>query len=213
MRGILTTQQCYHASWQYASTFASTVPSSNYSIPSYLQHSGMDAYGGAPTPRPSNGSDQHTSALQEALIPNWTSREFGKFVDACKAIVDELANAETTGSGREQLARCESQYQQVIFLWGRIWPEVDGLGEENDLADGDHDASQTTGRPQSGGNMAGPSGTNGSAANKTNPIEIGDDDDDDEDDADVNDDAHMDSVDSPYGGTGLGAVHAANQAV
>lgn len=99
-----------------------------------------------------------------------------------------------------------------MFLWERIWPEVDGLGEENDLADGDHDTSQTPGRPQSGGHVAGPSGTNGSAPNKTNPIEIGDEDDD-EDDADDNDDAPMDSVDSPYGGTGLGAVHAANQAV
>lgn len=163
----------------------------------------MDPYGTASTMRPTNGSDQHVSALQEALIPNWTSREFSKFVDACRAIVDELANAETTGSGREQLTRCESQFQQVLFLWERLWPEVDGLGEENELGDG-HDTS----RPQSGGNIAGPSGTNGNAT-KTDPIEIGDDDDDN---ADGDHDAPMESVDSPYGGTGLGAVHAANQA-
>ncbi|KAK4504333.1 hypothetical protein PRZ48_005249 [Zasmidium cellare] len=208
MVALWVTEHCYYASWQYASTFSSTVPSSNYSVPSYLT-GGMDPYGGSSISRPGNSSDQHISALQEALIPNWTSREFSKFVDACKAIVDELANAETTGSGREQLTRCESQYQQIIFLWERIWPEVDGLGEEEDLADGDHDTSHTAGRPQSG---AGPSGTNGNSANKSDPIEIGDDDDDD-DGADGNDDAPMDSVDSPYGGTGLGAVHAANQAV
>lgn len=161
--------------------------------------------------RPANSSDQHVSALLEALIPNWTSRDFSKFVEACRAIVDELANAETTGSGREQLTRCESQYQQVIFLWERVWPEVDGLGEESELADGNHDTSSS--RPGSGGNMAGPSGSNGNAA-KPDTIEIDDDDDDDveDEDAEGHRDAHMESVDSPYGGTGLGAIHAANQA-
>lgn len=176
----------------------------------------MDPYSSTSTKRPNNSSDQHVSALQEALVPNWTSREFSKFVDACRAIVDELANAETTGSGREQLTRCESQFQQVIFLWERIWPEVNGFGEENELANSTHDTSHTPGRPQSGGNIAGPSGTNGNPANKTDPIRIGDDDDDEDhadSDADANDDAPVVSVDSPYGGTGLGAVHAANQVV
>lgn len=124
-------------------------------------------------------------------------------MDACRAIVDELANAETTGSGKEQLARCELQYQQVVFLWERIWPEVNGMGEEEDLAD--EEASPDRQRSNS---MAGPSGTNGTqkTVTKADPIEIEDDDDNN----DRDDDAPTDMVDSPYGGTGLGAIAAAN---
>ena len=171
----------------------------------------MDPFGNGPSSvRPSNGSDQHISALQEALIPNWTSREFSKFVEACRAIVDELANAETTGSGREQLVRCELQYQQVVYLWEQLWPEINGMGEENEVDDTPkHDDSQTAGRPSSSA-MAGPSGTNGNAGHvEQKPIEIQDDELDED-----NQDAPMDpnGIDSPYGGTGLGAIAAANQA-
>ena len=152
----------------------------------------MDPFGNGPSSvRPSNGSDQHISALQEA-------------------IVDELANAETTGSGREQLVRCELQYQQVVYLWEQLWPEINGMGEENEVDDTPkHDDSQTAGRPSSSA-MAGPSGTNGNAGHvEQKPIEIQDDELDED-----NQDAPMDpnGIDSPYGGTGLGAIAAANQA-
>ncbi|EME46868.1 hypothetical protein DOTSEDRAFT_149350 [Dothistroma septosporum NZE10] len=178
----LYTCTCYCVSWQYASNFANTVPSSNYS---------------------------HVSALQEALIPNWTSREFSKFVEACRAIVDELANAETTGSGREQLVRCELQYQQVVYLWERLWPEIDGMGEENELnGTPARDNAQTGGRPSSN-IMAGPSGTNGTTGHiEQKPIEIEDDDNEGNQDAPMG----PNGTDSPYGGTGLGAIAAANQA-
>lgn len=181
----------------------------------------MDPYGnGPPTARTNTGNDQHISALQEALIPNWTSREFSKFVDACRAIVDELANAETTGSGREQLTRCELQYQQVIFLWERIWPDVNGMGEENDLADESlrDSESQDPVRPESSG-MAGPSNANGNnsttnTGGKTETIQIDDDEEEEEDEGSRShmQDAPMEA-DSPYGGTGLGAIAAANQGV
>lgn len=169
----------------------------------------MNPVGNGPSSvRPRNDSDQHISALQEALIPNWTSREFSKFVEACRTIVDELANAETNGSGREQLVRCELQYQQVVYLWERLWPEINGMGEENEL-DGNPalDNSQTAGRPSSSG-MAGPSGTNGNTGHvDPKPIEVPDDDNED------NQDAPMDpnGIDSPFDGTGLGAIAAANQ--
>lgn len=204
--------QCYCASWQYASHFASTVPSSNYSVPSYLTHSSTETYGNAPTPfRPSNSSDQHIAALQEALIPNWTSREFSNFVDACRAIVDELANAETTGSGREQLVRCEGQFQQVIFLWERIWPEVNGLGEEEGLTNPDTRQSEAREEPSHGGNgVTEASSRNGTPAqSKAEPIEIHDE----EDAAGRDEDASMENIDSPYGGTGLSVIAAANQDV
>jgi hypothetical protein len=219
-------------------------PSSNYSVPSYLT-GGSHPYGDAPTPfRPvaSSSSDQHVTALQEALIPNWTSREFTKFVDACRAIVDELANAETTGSGRDQLLRCEGVYQQIIFLWDRIWPDVDGMGQEKEVVDGNESSptpaqqsAANANHPQHhGGAVAGPSGThpqgnnNGTSSNpntqqpskeaetKPEPIEI--DDEEAEDDGDEEREnseegpAMTEHLDSPYGGTGLGAVAAANQA-
>lgn len=186
------------------------MPSSNYSVPSYLTGSDGVNYGSGPTPFRAGGgnNDQHVSALQEALIPNWTSREFSKFVDACRAIVDELANAETTGSGRDQLIRCEGVFQQVVFLWERIWPEVNGMGEEEGVGeDTPAESPENQLRPQSGNHAAAASGSNGNTERrKTEAIEI-DDDDDDEDD---HQDGTMD-VSTPFGGTGLGAVAAANQ--
>lgn len=189
------------------------MPTSSYSIPSYLTQNNSNPYSDPGSVRPSNGlSDQHVAALQEALIPNWTSREFSKFVDACRAIVDELANAETTGSGREQLVRCEGQYQQVIYLWERVWPEVDGMGQENDLDDADvpqeQSLTQTLGRSQNENNVASSSQSNGTSDRKPEAIEIQDDDDSVENSLH---DGQMEAIDSPYGGTGLGAVAAANQ--
>lgn len=49
-------------------------------------------------------------------------------------MVDELANAQTTGNGREEMARCESAWKQVLWLWERSWPDVDGMGEEDESA-------------------------------------------------------------------------------
>ena len=183
------------------------MPSSNYSVPSYLTgNSGVNYGNGEQTPafRAGGGggsNDQHVSALQEALIPNWTSREFSKFVDACRAIVDELANAETTGSGRDQLVRCEGVFQQVVFLWERIWPEVNGMGEEEGVEDDSPEESpEAQLRPQSGNQGAGANGT--SEQRKTETIEIQDDEENGED-------APMDNIESPYGG--LGAIAAANR--
>ena len=71
-----------------------------------------------------NVATSHNAAIHHALIPNWSSREFGQFVEACRHIVDELANAQTTGSGRQELANCEVQYHQVLWLWEQIWPSA-----------------------------------------------------------------------------------------
>ena len=71
-----------------------------------------------------------------------------------------------------------------------MWPEVTGMGEQ---ADGEGAA----------GNANGHIGEHGADG----PIEIPDEDD--EDDAERDDDAP--AADSPYGGTGLGAIAAANR--
>lgn len=132
-------------------------------------------------------SNTHNAALREALIPNWTSPGFSKFVDACKAIVDELANAQTTGNGAVELQSCELVFKQVVWLWKQMWPEVTGMGEEDDTAE-DGEGSQT----------------NGDGMDADAPIEIQDDNEGGRDD-------DAPASDSPYGGTGLGAVAAANR--
>lgn len=99
-------RQCYRSAWQYASSFSTS-----------LSH-------------PSN--DSHIVALHQALIPNWTSPAFSKFVDATRALVDELANITTTRDGKEEMQRCEEIFRQICWLEQRFWPDVDGMGEQND---------------------------------------------------------------------------------
>ncbi|TKA37144.1 hypothetical protein B0A54_12005 [Friedmanniomyces endolithicus] len=120
-------------------------------------------------------TEHHIAALHEAFIQNWTSANFVRFVSACKSIVDEVANAQTTGNGKTEMTACERRFKQAIAMWGQIWPEVDGMGEEEERAE---------------------AGANGSGEK---PIEI-------DDDADADG-----AADSPYGGTGLGAIDAHNR--
>jgi len=203
----LTNSQLYRASWHYASTFTNTMPSSTYSLPSYLTSSQGDVSNPfGPNASSSSNNDAHISALQQALIPNWTSPAFSKFVDACRAIVDELANAQTSGNGREEMQRCETVFKQQLWLWARLWPEVNGMGEEEGLAAERERLDHST-TPVSGGKKA-----NGASSNNNEePIEIQDDEEDNGSGNDQDAEAE-DNPDTPYGGTGLGAVHAANQA-
>jgi hypothetical protein len=118
------------------------------------------------------------------LIPNWTSHGFAKFVDACKAIVDELANSQTSGNGAVELSTCELVFKQVLWLWKQMWPEITDMGEQEETVDDDGDV-------------------NGEA---NGPIEIPDDEEEEE--GEREEDAP--TVDSPFGG--LGAVAVANRA-
>lgn len=126
--------------------------------------------------------------MYEALIPNWTSTGFSKFVDACKAIVDELANASTGGNGTKELNNYEQILSQAVWLWKQMWPEVTGMGDEDDTVEGE-----------------GPSQTEQNGGQNDDPIEI-------QDDGDMARDEDAPGADSPYGGTGLGVVAAANRA-
>ncbi|CAI6334875.1 unnamed protein product [Periconia digitata] len=102
------TEHCYRSAWSYASSFSNSL-----STPS---------------------TDSHIVALHQALIPNWTSPAFNKFVDANRALVDELANITTTRDGKEEMTRCEEIFRQICWLEERFWPDVDGMGEEDDSA-------------------------------------------------------------------------------
>lgn len=55
-------------------------------------------------------------------------------MDATRALVDELANITTTRDGKEEMQRCEEIFRQICWLEQRFWPEVDGMGEEDDGA-------------------------------------------------------------------------------
>ncbi|KAH6639243.1 hypothetical protein C7974DRAFT_410225 [Boeremia exigua] len=102
------TEHCYRSAWQYAASFSTSLST------------------------PSN--ENHIVALHQALIPNWTSPAFNKFVDATRALVDELANTTTARDGKEEMHRCEEIFRQICWLEQRFWPEVDGMGEDNDAA-------------------------------------------------------------------------------
>jgi len=99
-------QKCCHTAWNYAAGFTSTLS--------------------GPTTEP------HIAALHQSLIPNWTSPAFAKFVDACRNLVDELANLSTDLNGKEMMQRCDQVFRQICWLEERFWPDVDGMGEEDE---------------------------------------------------------------------------------
>lgn len=97
--------QCYRTAWQYASSFS---------------------------PLSTTSTDGHIVALHQALIPNWTSPAFSKFIDASRALVDELANITTARDGKEEMTRCEEIFRQICWIGERFWPDVNGMGEGDD---------------------------------------------------------------------------------
>jgi len=108
----------------------------------------------------------------------------------------------TTGNGREEMVRCEQTFKQALWLWKGIWPDVNGMGESDDLSMG------PTATPQRQTTEAGPDSARRDSS-KNAPIEIRDDDSAEHS---VGPESHDgDAAQTPYGGTGLGAVHVANQ--
>ncbi|USP76213.1 uncharacterized protein yc1106_03487 [Curvularia clavata] len=96
------TEHAYRSSWQYASTFSSSLPAST--------------------------SEPHIAALHQAIMPNCTSPAANKFLDATRALVDELANITTTRDGKEEMIRCEELFRQICWVAERYWPAVDENG-------------------------------------------------------------------------------------
>lgn len=61
--------------------------------------------------------------LHQSLMPMWTSDTFVQLADTCRRLVDELANMQLIGNGREEMTRCEAAYKQVLWLWPQLWPD------------------------------------------------------------------------------------------
>lgn len=207
---LWATEHCFCTSFQYAANFMSTpsAAASNYALPSYLapaQPSSTNPYSTAQAAH-GGGDQSHITALHEAFIQNWTSANFVRFVSACKSIVDEVANSQTSGNGRSEMQACERVFKQAVWLWVQIWPEVDGMGEEEE-----NDGGAAT--------VGGAAATRDKA--RANAAAAHDDDDDEHDEVvnggvndkpiEIDDDAEGEAtIDSPYGGTGLGAIAAHN---
>ncbi|KAK3060053.1 hypothetical protein LTS18_009450 [Coniosporium uncinatum] len=118
--------ELYRTSWLYASSFSTSLSA----------------------PVSTNANAPHIAALHQSLIPNWTSPAFSKFVDACRALVDELANSTTSPNGKEEMQRCEQVFRQICWLEERFWPDVDGMGEEDEsrgMSDGGRGISLSNG--------------------------------------------------------------------
>ena len=73
-----------------------------------------------------------------------------------------------------------------------MWPEVTGMGEQDETADDADDDEAAT------------ANVNGDGGDESGPIEIPDDDD-------AGRDEDAPTADSPFGGTGLGAIAVANR--
>lgn len=127
--------QLFYNSFSYAGTFVTRsmpTPEQNfYSLPSYSLPS--IAPGSAYQAKPKNA---HTTAIREAFIENWKSENFGRFVDVCKSIVDELATVQATSNIRAEMAACERVFNQAVWLWAHIFPHVPGTGEQGKLDHG-----------------------------------------------------------------------------
>ncbi|RMZ68512.1 transcription regulator [Pyrenophora seminiperda CCB06] len=106
MVALWGTEHVYRTAWHYAATFSPNVSSMS--------------------------NEPHIAALHQALLPNWISPAFDKFVEASRTLVDELANITTTRDGKEEMQRCEEVFRQTCWLAERIWPSVDGMGEEDE---------------------------------------------------------------------------------
>lgn len=106
------------------------------------------------------GNEPHIVALHQALIPNWTSPAFNKFVDATRGLVDELANSNAARDGREEMIRCEEIFKQICWIEERFWPDVDGMGEVDESA-----RLGTSGMGPMGANVSGMENTMTNALN------------------------------------------------
>ncbi|KAH7004559.1 hypothetical protein EDB82DRAFT_52224 [Fusarium venenatum] len=154
----------FYNSFSYAGSFvARSVPTperSSFSLPSYsLPSSASPSAYSSQTIR----KDKHTTALREAFIENWKSENFGRFVDACKLIVDELAMDQMMSNGAE-ISACERVFNQAVWLWAQVFPQNAGIGQQRKAG---HEDSINGGRENNAMNRNRSTG---------NPAEIEDED-------------------------------------
>ncbi|GKU18856.1 heme oxygenase [Fusarium langsethiae] len=153
----------FYNSFSYAGSFvARSMPTSersSFSLPSYSLPSSASPSG------QTTRKDRHTTALREAFIENWKSENFGRFVDVCKSIVDELAMDQMAGNGRPETSACERVFNQAVWLWAQVFPQTTDMGEQ--VKAGHEDNNIRGGRENNAMNRNRSTG---------NPVEIDDED-------------------------------------
>ncbi|BGP24697.1 transcription regulator PAB1642 [Rhodotorula toruloides] len=93
---LWTMEKLYNLAWQYAGSLSPVSSSSR------------------------NPSDPRTSAAITELIQNWTSDEFGLFVEKCGEEVEKLDLIE----GTDAWERAEEMFKYVLYLEQRFWPDM-----------------------------------------------------------------------------------------
>ncbi|GKZ31359.1 hypothetical protein AbraIFM66950_011879 [Aspergillus brasiliensis] len=98
---LWATEVCYYKAWGYAREV--------------MEKDSKDGEG---------RNDADGGALRVQFIPNWTSEEFGRFVDEIAELVDEVSVGVADREREELLGRCERWWRQVVWLEGMFWPKV-----------------------------------------------------------------------------------------
>lgn len=102
LEGLLilwATEKCYLEAWTHASTCLS-----------------KDGKG---------SGDEDGGALRESFIPNWSSSEFGKFVQEIAEVTDELAQRE---GALRKIEVFKALWLHVLEIEKGFWPDVDVHG-------------------------------------------------------------------------------------
>lgn len=106
---LWATEKVYYEAWSYAKPCSdSSAVSSSVAVD--LATKG-DADGGA---------------LRAELIPNWTSKEFGEFVETITGVVNRLWEVEVGRVGKRVVERrAEEVWAQILWLEERFWPDIE----------------------------------------------------------------------------------------
>ncbi|KAL8823381.1 MAG: hypothetical protein Q9191_005909 [Dirinaria sp. TL-2023a] len=97
---LWATEHCYHRAWTYASR--------------QTESAAQSPFGGG-------GSDTGAvAALHKEFIPNWTSEQFGGFVEKLASVTDAWA----AQAGDREHDTCQRLWARVLQLETEFWPEV-----------------------------------------------------------------------------------------
>jgi formylaminopyrimidine deformylase / aminopyrimidine aminohydrolase len=94
----------------------------------------LDAWGFAGS-HPTSTSTSHASSALDAFITNWTSPEFGKFVDELEDLVNDVMPKDRDADERSQgiWLQAERIWERVLELEVGFWPDE---GEQNTMLRG-----------------------------------------------------------------------------
>ena len=103
---LWATEKVYYEAWSYAKSCSDSSAVSSVDL--------------------ETKGDADEGALRAELIPNWTSKEFGEFVETITGAVDRLWEIEVGRVGKRVVERrAEEVWAQILWLEERFWPDVE----------------------------------------------------------------------------------------